>query len=150
MDYKPPITVERHISEYSWVFKAYVETIHAGWIIANTSKENELCLGHFEVFDKQQVTYPDKKWWNLKEPEPEYRDFRLQKVGSKLLEEFFKEVEKHDLLRIYGTITKEHLKATPYLIDIYESRGFKLLSPDKECVGDAAYKIEKLLLNSPS
>jgi GNAT superfamily N-acetyltransferase len=65
------------------------------------------------------------------------KNYRNKGLGTKLLKLAINYARNRRAKFIYGSVTKEDISRTPFLLQFYERRGFKKSGPYKGCLPDA-------------
>lgn len=127
--------------------KAYVNNWPAGYVWS-IKKGMRLHLTDLHVDEEMRRDWPWFPWlfaWVLGKRAS--LPLRGKGVGKELLTKLLERADAERIEEVWGSVTPDDLRKTPYLLDFYRDAGFDILPPDAKCQSGAAYKIARRRAN---
>jgi hypothetical protein len=98
---------------------------NVGELTFSEPKKNILVLEYIEIYDDSDPQHSSLVESPSIKPSKQPKHFREKDLGTDLLKEFISFAKGKGTSSIYLSITKEHLKKSPFLADWYRKYGFQ-------------------------
>ena len=126
-----------------WVVEAMWQEYRIGQAYCRFLEKSEIQL--YDLAVESNVPVPNtfgKKLLNALGAAFTGEDFRGNGVGSLILDRLISESKRRGIAIIWGSVLKDDVERTPFLLEWFKRRGFSISAPDKRCLPNAVKKIQ--------
>ncbi len=137
------ISVHELIDDTDWLLELVCEDC-LSWIgyVDCSFESGRLHILDFKVYTEVPKPWPIvdglRQFLGFPASRKNFRGFGL---GSYLLDCLLAKVDTNAVCEVWGEVTQGDIDTTPHLLELYQSRGFSLMSPDEHCMDGTAVKI---------